>query len=258
MAGFLFNDLIFGPVYSRRLGRSLGINLLPINAKWCNFDCVYCECGWSAHYNDSDVFPDSKQIVEMLENVLTDEIRKHERIDAITFAGNGEPTLHPDFAWIIENVVVLRNRLMPNAQVAVLTNATMLHKKTINNALKLADKAILKLDTAIQRSYDLINQPFDAISVQEVIESIKQFQGDIYIQTMFFTGTNKGVAIDNTSEEELKLYFTALKYIQPKQVMIYSIDRATPGSGLQKVPVKKLEEISKKIQSLGFEVLLTP
>jgi len=258
MGGFLFHDLIFGPVQSRRLGRSLGINLLPLNAKWCNYNCIYCECGWTTRFDASDVYPAPEEIIAQLENVLQKETAMLRTIDAITFAGNGEPSLHPDFYDIVLGTVQLRDRFFPNAKIAVLTNATRLHLNRVTQALCLADVAMLKLDTAIPRSYELINQNFDNTSIENIIDDIAAFPGRKIIQTMFFRGEHKGVEIDNTLPAEIDAYIAALKRIQPEQVVIYSLDRDTPGTGLQKIDPVQLGDIATHLRAEGFEVVFTP
>lgn len=258
MGGFLFENLIFGPVRSRRLGRSLGINLLPVNAKWCNYNCIYCECGWTTRFDASDVYPQAEEVMSQLANVLQKEHANGGIIDAITFAGNGEPSLHPDFLPILENTVKLRNQFFPSAKIAVLTNATRLRLPHVVEALCLADVSMLKLDTALPRSYELINQNFDNTPIADIISDIAAYPCTKVIQTMFFKGIHKGVKIDNTSDEEIDAYIAALHKIQPHQVIIYSLDRDTPGSDLLKVEASKLESIAEKLKIEGFDVVFTP
>jgi len=258
MGGFLFKNLVFGPVRSRRLGRSLGLNLLPVNAKWCNFNCIYCECGLTARYDNSDIFPAAADIVSELQHVLTHQSNIGECIDAITFAGNGEPSLHPDFLFITQKVIELRNQLAPKAVVAVLTNATTLNNADVVKALGCVDKPILKLDTAIQETFELLNKCFEPLHIQQIINDIAAFPHKKIVQTMFVRGQFGGRSIDNTTSTELDAYIGALKCIQPDEVMIYSIDRETPEQGLQKISVDELQAIKTKIEAGGFRVMLTP
>ncbi|NLA25207.1 MAG: radical SAM protein [Bacteroidales bacterium] len=258
MGGFLFQDLIFGPVRSRRLGRSLGINLLPINAKWCNYNCIYCECGWTARFDDSDIFPNADDIINMLENVLTKDSEQGKEIDAITFAGNGEPSLHPEFNRIVKETVRLRNQIFPKAKIAILTNATRLKDESVIEALCMADTSMLKLDSAIQRTYDLINQSFENFKIEEIIQDIANYPCTKHVQTMFFKGQHGGVFIDNTTENELVLYIEALHKIKPNQVIIYSLDRDTPDSNLLKIEPEKMLEIAERLEQEGFDLVYTP
>jgi len=206
MATFLFDDLIFGPVNSRRFGVSLGVNLLPKNAKWCNFNCIYCECGWSGQFDESDIYPDAETVLTMLKQVLINNNTKNKRIDAITFAGNGEPCIHPEFPRIIDEVIKLRNTYYKSAIIVVLTNSTRLTDESVRSALTKVEMPVLKLDTAIERSFQLINQPLEKITIKEIINNIVSFESKIYIQTLFFKGTFRNVYIDNTSEDELNAY----------------------------------------------------
>jgi len=204
MATFLFDTTIFGPVFSRRLGKSLGINLLPNNRKICNFNCIYCECGIT-HDSTGVVssLPTRQNIKVMLEERMKEIIQKKERLDSITFAGNGEPTLHPEFSVIVDDTVELKLKYMPDVNIAVLSNATTIHDKLIVGALNKVDFNILKLDSAIEETQRLINCPNSNFSLEETIKNLKKFKGGLIIQTLFFTGKIKGQYIDNTTKKEV-------------------------------------------------------
>ena len=250
----LFDQIIFGPIRSRRLGLSLGVNLLPTDAKICSFDCIYCECGFNTTMQEA-VIPTREQVREALDVKLVQMVAANEIPDVITFAGNGEPTLHADFEEIINDTLELRDRHCPTAKVSVLSNSTRIHKPSVCNALKKVDNNILKFDTAIDRTLQLIDRPTGkGVSVSWLIENLQKFDGNLIIQTMFLRGEYEGEKIDNTTDEELTAWINALKLIRPKQVMIYSIDRETPAQGLEKVSVDELNTIAEQLRTHGFEV----
>lgn len=254
MATFLFDNIIFGPVKSRRLGNSLGINLLPVNAKFCTFNCVYCECGWNSKGIKIEL-PRLGDIVPVMEKYFSEN---KQPLDVITFAGNGEPTINPDFPEIVAETVRLRNKYLPNVKISVLTNASNLGNEKVVAALKMIDEPILKVDTFIQSDFELINKPVSGLSIATIVDNIaRNFEHPI-IQTMFMRGNIDGTFFDNTTDESLRVYFETLKRLNPSQVMVYSIARETPLSGLQKVAPDELEKIGAKIRSLGFSVLVTP
>ncbi len=252
MATFLFNDIIFGPVKSRRLGISLGINLLPVDKKFCNFDCLYCECGWTCNNDVSSSDLPSREIVK---DLLCNKILEMKQApDVITFAGNGEPTIHPDFPGIIDDTLDIRDRLCKNARIAVLSNSTNLDKRKITEALKKIDQPILKLDTAIEESYQLINRPRGKSSINTVIDHLSDFGEGLIIQTLFFKGSFKGKLIDNSTDSELDKLFLAYKKISPSKIMIYTFERDTPLESLEKISLESLNEIGRKLESMGFVV----
>lgn len=255
MATFLFDKIIFGPVKSRRLGVSLGINLLPTDVKVCSFDCIYCECGWTPKKYEKKVkLPGREEVHEKLETKLREMIAEKELPDVITFAGNGEPTLHPEFDGIIDDTIELRDKLTPNARIAVLSNATMLHKNGVFNALVKVEDNIQKLDSAFEHTVRILDCPNGSFNLQKVVEQLIQFNGKVIIQTMFVRGTYKGEKIDNTSEKEILAWIELLKKIKPSQVMIYTIARDTPINSLKKIPVQQLNLIAERVKSAGFDV----
>lgn len=255
MTTFLFDKIIFGPVKSRRLGVSLGINLLPTDKKFCNFDCLYCECGWTnnAGVRRNDL-PTRKKTADELETKIINMMADDVVPDVITFAGNGEPTIHPDFPGIIEDTIQLRNRLCPDAGIAVLSNSTTLHRKEVVSALKKVDQAILKLDTAIESTYQFVNRPESGASVNEIIERLTKFGDGLILQTLFFKGTFQGKSIDNTSPGELEMLYKAFRLIRPERIMIYTFERDTPLDTLEKISLERLNEIAQEIEVLGFPV----
>ena len=253
MATFLFDKIIFGPVSSRRLGVSLGINLLPNNCKLCNFDCIYCECGWT---------PDDRSMIKsfhprslvklMLESKVKEMKQKQEKLDVITFAGNGEPTMHPDFEGVIEDTIIIRGQYFPEAKIAVLSNSTLLHKEPVFRALQKIEMNILKLDSMFEHTIELINQPHGKMDPDKLIQLLKRFNGRLIIQTLFLRGEIDGKEIDNTTEKEISAWLSALRIIQPEMVMIYTFARDTPAENLEKVTKNELEQIAQKVHGLGI------
>ncbi len=255
MSTFLFDQIIFGPVKSRRLGVSLGVNLLPTDSKVCSFDCIYCECGWTPRKREQKVVLPSRELVKQkMEEKLRDMLVNNELPDVITFAGNGEPTLHPEFEGIIDDTIELRNQLVPNARIAVLSNATMLHKSGVIRALLKVEDNIQKLDSAFEETIRRIDCPVSNFRLEEVVQNLKSFNGQVIIQTLFLKGNFKDEIIDNTTEEELSAWIKLLIEIKPSQVMIYTIERDTPASGLEKVKLEDLETIAERVRAFGFEV----
>lgn len=259
MAGFLFHDIIFGPVRSRRLGLSLGINLLPIHTKYCSFNCIYCECGWSTVDFDSEVeYPSRALVYSFLENKLMDLKKEDYLPDTLTFAGNGEPTLHPEFESIIHDTIELRDRLSPQTKVSVLSNATRLDRPSVFNALMNVDNNILKLDAGSDRVFNLMNNPAEPISVNQIVENLKRFNGNLIIQSMFLKGRYKGETIDNTLPQEVEQWLHSIQAIRPKMVMLYPIARATPVHELEKIEMNQLETIAEQVRALGIQATVYP
>jgi wyosine [tRNA(Phe)-imidazoG37] synthetase (radical SAM superfamily) len=255
MPTFLFDKIIFGPVKSRRLGVSLGINLLPTNVKVCSFDCIYCECGRNPEkYEEKAVLPPRFEVQQKLNEKLVEMNSENLLPDVITFAGNGEPTLHPEFAGIIDDTIQLRNKLATNARIAVLSNATMIHKKEVFQALTKIEDNIQKLDSAFEGTIKLLDCPNKGFSLSKTVEQLTAFQGKVIIQTMFLKGSYKSQNFDNTTEIEVAAWIELLKKIKPSQVMIYTIARDTPTDTLEKVSVHDLNAIAGKVKSAGFVV----
>jgi len=255
MATFLFDEIIFGPVKSRRLGVSLGINLLPAKRKICNFNCIYCECGWTTDIEKvKDKLPSRADVFKALDQKLSEMKTSNKHPDVITYAGNGEPTLHPEFEGIIDDSITLRNKYFPKAKIAVLSNATNIEKPGIKSALLKVDQNILKLDSAIDSTVQLHNQPKRTFNVEALIGNLSEFNGNVIVQTLFLRGTYKGRIIDNTTSVEIAGWLKAIEKIRPSEVMIYTISRDTPlGDQLKKVPLKELKEIAAKVEKLGFK-----
>ena len=255
MATFLFDEIIFGPVKSRRLGVSLGINLLPAKKKICNFNCIYCECGWTHDIEKAiSYLPHREEVYEALDHKLSELKKKSHIPDVITYAGNGEPTLNPDFPGIIDDSISLRDKYFPKARIAVLSNATTISNPVIRAALLKVDQNILKLDSAINSTIKIHNQPRVDINVEELINNLQKFKGKVIIQTLFLRGTYNGIEIDNTTPVEIAAWLKAIEKIKPSEVMIYTISRDTPdGAKLNKVPLIELKGIAAQVESMGIK-----
>lgn len=252
MATSLFSDIIFGPVRSRRLGLSLGVNLLPVESKLCNFNCIYCECGWTQS-GGKPRFNSREDVRKLLEQKLKEMTASGTPPDVITFAGNGEPTMHPEFEQIIGDTIALRDRICPSAKVSVLSNATMIGRESVRRALLAVDNNILKLDSAFDETVRLIDNPQGDYSVVRTVENMKLFKGKLIIQTMFVRGEYCGQRVDNTTEREIAAWLMLIKEIAPRKVMIYTIDRDTPCQTLEKVSVEEMREIAQRVEALGIE-----
>lgn len=252
MSTFLFDKHVFGPIHSRRLGVSLGINLLSTDYKVCNFDCIYCECGWTkTGLYDSEKFVDASELLIKLQQVLEDAVNNNKTIDVITFAGNGEPTLHPKFNTIIDATIELRDHYFPYAEVALLSNATTLNSSKIRQTLNRLDKRILKLDAGSEETYCNINKTIGTINLNSIVENLKNVK-EVIIQSIFLKATANGNKIDNTNLQEVEKWIKQLKTIQPTEVMIYTVNRDTPLKNIQDVSIVKLNEIAQKVRQQGI------
>lgn len=255
MVTILFHSTIFGPIHSRRLGASLGVNLSPVDGKVCSFDCIYCEAGYNAQGQGKEGLPSRESVKKQLSKKLKEMKESGEPLDVITFSGNGEPTVHPHFAEIIADTLMLRDRYFPEVKVNVLSNSTFLSNPKVVTALKKVDGNILKLDSAIPSTLRLINAPVNKNVLPEgIITDLKQFDGNCIIQTMMLRGTHEGKSVDNTTDNEIKALINAYQEIKPKSVMLYSIARPTPESDLKKVSKEELDKIADKIRTEGITV----
>jgi len=254
----LFNSIVYGPIHSRRLGISLGMNLMPCTGKLCTFNCIYCECGFNQPMLHP-VLPTADEVAAALEQKLQALATEGVRPDVITFSGNGEPTLHPEFERIIQDTCRLRDTYCPEAKVSVLSNATQLGREDVVRALMLCDNRILKLDSAIQDTMLRIDDPTNKhLTVEAIMRGLEQFDGDFVLQTCFLRGTlPDGSTIDNTTDAELAAWYTAVRRLRPKQVMIYVIDRATPVKTLEKISAEQMHRIAEPLKKEGIDVQVT-
>ena len=251
----LFDSIVYGPIRSRRLGVSLGMNLMPTTAKLCTFDCVYCECGWNQPVSHPAI-PTRQEVREALASRLA--ALSPNSLDVITFSGNGEPTLHPDFLGIIQDTCALRDQYCPQAKISVLSNSTQLGRPDVVEALRLCDNRILKLDSAIDTTMRLIDKPVNPnLTVEQIAEWLSLFDGDFTLQTCFLRGEYMGQIIDNTTSEELNAWYAMVDRLHPKQVTIYVIDRATPLQTLSKVPTAEMEAIAAPLRAKGIDVIVS-
>ena len=254
MSTVIYPSPIFGPVHSRRLGVSLGINLLPADGKRCTFDCIYCECGFNKDFRPHLPLPTREEVRTALEARLKDMQANGPAPDVLTFAGNGEPTLHPHFPEIIEDTRALRDRYFPEAKISVLSNSTQVFRPKVFEALKRVDNNILKLDTVDGDYIRLVDRPSGHYEVDRLVERLKAFEGKVIIQTMFMKGSFEGKDVDNTSDRFVEPWLKAVKEIGPSQVMIYTIDRETPDHDLRKATHEELDRIAACVRQEGLAV----
>jgi hypothetical protein len=286
MSTVIYPSPIFGPIHSRRLGLSLGINLLPADGKVCSFNCVYCECGFNEDHRPTLPMPTREAVAAGLERQLQKMVSEGQLPDVLTFAGNGEPTCHPHFPEIIDDTLALRDKYCPQAKVSVLSNSTMILRPQVHDALMRVDNNILKLDTVDPLYINKVDRPNTAYDVRRIIEGMKAFHGHVIIQTMFMRGSADGLhpseaatptsadgvcpseaptptcadgfcpseaaSVDNTGEAYVGPWLEAVKEIHPQQVMVYTIDRETPAHGLQKASREQLDAIRDRVIAAGI------
>ena len=253
----LFHEIVYGPIHSRRLGTSLGMEIMPLEHKLCTFDCVYCECGWNQPIVHP-ILPTRDEIKTALESKLSAMAVKGDALDVITFSGNGEPTLHPDFLPIIQDTCALRDRYYPQAKVSVLSNSTQLGRAEIREALRLCDNRILKLDAGTNTMLKRIDKPVNKqLTIDTIVEWLAQWKGDFTLQTCFLRGEHGGQVIDKTTSEELEAWYAIVRQLRPKQIMIYVIDRQTPEERLEKISRERMEQIAAPLIAEGFDVLIS-
>lgn len=253
MSTVIYPSPIFGPIHSRRLGVSLGINLMPADGKVCTFDCIYCECGFNADHRPTLPRPTREEVAAALEAKLKEMAENGPKPDVLTFAGNGEPTAHPHFAEIIDDTIRLRDKYCPQAKVSVLSNSTMLHHKQVHEALMRVDNNILKLDTVSIEYIKKVDRPQQPnYNVEDIIERLSAFKGHVIIQTMFMKGQADGVDISNVKEEYIEPWLKAVERIKPMEVMVYTIDRETPAKGLLKATHEELDGIRDRVTAMGI------
>ena len=246
-----FDDIVFGPIYSRRLGSSLGVNILPSKGKLCNFDCVYCECGWNKDGQDADRrFPTLDEVRDALTEKVAAAAKEGVTVDSITFSGNGEPTMHPDFAQIIDYTLSLRNEYFPEAKVSVLSNATLLDREDVLNDLMSIDNPIMKIDASSQALVEMINKPVGVYRLDKVVENLKRFQGNFILQTMFL----KSPEFDTVADGALEAWMDIVRILKPRQVMVYTMDRETPDKTLMKYSVGQMTAMVQPLIDEGFNV----
>ena len=263
----LREETVFGPIRSRRLGSSLGINLLPVRGKLCNFDCIYCECGWNADGRGDTVLPTAAQVRSALEDKLLGLMLDGTPVDSITFSGDGEPTLNPEFPRIIDDTLRLRDAFYPGAKVSVLSNATRVHIPEVFEALRKVDNPIMKLDAPTDELAALINRPAGGYSVERVVDGLKRFEGDFVLQTMFLrapvdvsdggentSGSRQEYLFDTGSPEVLLPWMDIVRTLRPRLIQVYTIDRPTPAQGLEKYSVEEMRALVAPLLAEGFNI----
>lgn len=252
--GIVYPSPIFGPIHSRRLGISLGINLMPADGKVCTFDCVYCECGFNADHRPHLPRPTREEVAQALEAQLQKMAAEGPKPDVLTFAGNGEPTAHPDFAGIIDDTIRLRDLYFPEARVSVLSNSTMSIRPEVHAALMKVDNNILKLDTIAPDYIQRVDRPTGHYDVTQIIRSLESFNGHVIVQSLFMKGTSEGQSVDNTTDRYVLPWLETVKRIHPQMVMVYTIDRETPDPDLRKATHEELDRIGRLVEEAGLKV----
>lgn len=254
MSTFLWESIAFGPIHSRRLGHSLGINLLPADEKICSFNCLYCECGWTLEKNlTARAYCPAETVLEAVGRKLKACRDEHTPVDSITFSGNGEPTLHPGFGKIIDGLLPLRDKYYPHAVISCLSNSTQLGRTEVREALLKIENPILKLDAGSQKMLDIINGPIVPVSFDDIVQWLRSFNGNAIVQTMFLSGEKDGVPFDNSTGPDFTQWLEAVRSVGPRKVMIYSLDRETPALRLHKFGKAELEALADKVRALGIE-----
>ena len=256
MPGVLYDSIVYGPVNSRRFGVSLGINVLPEDSKVCSFDCIYCEVGWNKTYSNGHPgasFHSREDIYQSLKSRIIDLKDRYMIPESITFSGNGEPTMHPEFANIVKDVRNLRDVYLPDTQVTVLSNSSTLQNNSVFQTLREIENNVMKLDAGSDFLFKIINQPVGHIHINDIVKNLKRFEGKLFIQSMFLRGEHRGIPVDNTIDAEVEKWLDHISEINPKGVMLYSIDRATPNHTIEKISYTELEHIATKVRDMGID-----
>jgi len=256
MATFLWSDIVFGPIHSRRVGTSLGINLLPVNGKLCSFDCIYCECGAlsSGAPKKDRKMPSFEQVSDAMSRRFKELYDEGVKVDSISFTGNGEPTLNKDFPEIVDKTVELRDKYFPTAVISVFSNSTTLEKRGVFDALMKIDNRIMKVDCSDIQLLQLVNRPAPGYSLERVLKNLERFNGNFILQTMFFKGVVEGQEFDLTAPELVAGWSDIVRRLRPAKIMAYSLDRDTPVAGLMKIPRERLQEVTAPLRAEGFEI----
>lgn len=245
-----FDEIVFGPIFSRRLGSSLGVNLLPSKGKLCNFDCIYCECGWNKDGRGDSRFPELEDIERALDEKMSKAASEGVSVDSVTFSGNGEPTMHPKFPEVIDVTLRLRDKYFPDAKVSVLSNATMIGRDAVAAALMRVDNPILKIDASSDELVRKINKPVGSYSLAEIVDNLRKFEGRFILQTMFL----RSPEFDSASPEALEAWMDIVRELKPREVMVYTIDRETPDKSLEKYTVEQMREMVRPLIDEGYSI----
>ena len=245
-----FDEIVFGPIFSRRLGSSLGVNLLPSKGKLCNFDCIYCECGWNKDGRGDSRFPELEDIERALDEKMSKAASEGVSVDSITFSGNGEPTMHPKFPEVIDVTLRLRDKYFPDAKVSVLSNATLIGRDAVAAALMRVDNPILKIDASSDELVRKINKPVGSYSLAEIVDNLRKFEGRFILQTMFL----RSPEFDSASPEALEAWMDIVRELKPREVMVYTIDRETPDKSLEKYTVEQMREMVRPLIDEGYSI----
>ena len=245
-----FDDIVFGPIFSRRLGSSLGVNVLPTVGKLCNFDCVYCECGWNRDGKSDGRFPRLAEVEAALEEKMSRAAAEGVAVDSITFSGNGEPTMNPDFPEIVDATLRLRDRYFPDAKVSVLSNAFLAGRQAVAEALMKVDNPILKIDASSDELVQKMNRPVGTYRLADIVGALKRFDGRFILQTMFL----KSPDFDTAAPDALEAWMDIVRELRPREIMVYTIDRETPDKSLGKYTVEEMTAFVQPLLNEGFKI----
>ncbi len=243
----LQSGIIYGPVRSRRLGLSLGINLLPTDYKVCSYNCLYCQYGWTPRrsLNPAHALKDLPQPAEVrvaLEKALRSVVRKRAKLDAVTFSGNGESTLHPEFPEIVDLAAALRDRYLPQLKLAILSNSSTVPREEIRAALNRLDARMMKLDAGSEEIVHQLNGPAPPFYLKEIVDGLKQLK-DVILQSLFVQGR-----ICNADPDAIAQWIERVREIRPALVQIYSLDRVPADARIWKINLPTLEWIANQVR----------
>lgn len=235
----LQKGVLYGPIHSRRLGTSLGINLMPCGYKLCSFNCVYCHYGSTDilsldMHNHLNALPHTDSVLGEIEHAMKSSLK----FGYLTFSGNGEPTLHPQFHEIVTGVVALRNRYRPAVRIALLSNASGITREEVRMSVAKIDLPVFKLDTGSEKKFEQINRPAERVNFEEIVDVLTNVK-EIYLQTVFMLGNPS-----NVSAQDLNSYFEKVVSIKPVEVQVYSLDRPVPNENIKRVLPTQLEKIA--------------
>jgi wyosine [tRNA(Phe)-imidazoG37] synthetase (radical SAM superfamily) len=235
----LKEGIIYGPVNSRRLGRSVGINLLPVRGKVCSFDCIYCQYG---HTRVKTLDPGPEGFPTFGEVILAAEtaLKSAPDFDSFTFSGNGEPTLHPQWPEIVEAVRQLRDRHRPGVRLSLLSNSSTAVRPQVQATLLRLDAPIMKLDAGDDVTLAAINRPVNGIRVKSILDGLAGVPG-LIIQSVMLEGV-----VTNSAGNAFENWLGALAMLRPLQVQVYSTDRPVPVAGVERVRPERLQEIAAR------------
>ena len=242
----LQQGILYGPIRSKRLGCSLGLNLFPSDRKVCSFDCVYCHFGGTTdHVRQSERLgiPSVTEVLAAVEEFL----KSDNDFDYITFSGNGEPTMYPDFAELVPKLHELIRRRRPSVRLALLSNSSCVGEESLYPALKLIDLPIFKLDAGNQTTFEILNRPCPGVTISAIIDGLTRLSArqEIIIQTVMVDGP-----VPNHDGQAFDDWIVAIRRIRPGAIQLYTTDRPVADTRVRKVSDRQLETIAARIREL--------